>query len=211
MEKIKKALYGIFPAETFAVLKTSFAATFILGFIAHGYAFLNGIFSHDDLMIFADSSEEQWKLTLGRFFVPIYRALRGGYNSPLLIGVLALVWISLSVYFCCRFFDIKSRAVTVAFSAVFTVNMTVIAQTASYLYELDFDMFALLCAVLAACLWKKGGKAMFAVPLFVLASLGIYQSYVEVTVALMIMHSIVALEKNTVPTQSGYSERGFAA
>lgn len=195
VEKFKKALRIAFPSETLAVLKTSFAATFILGFIAHGYAFLNAFFSHDNLVIFADRSEETWKLTLGRILVPIYRSLRGGYNSPLLIGVLSLFWISLSVYFCCRFFDVKSRAVAVAFSAVFTVNLTVIAQTATYLYELDFDMLALLCAVLAAFLWKKGGKAMLAVPLFVFVSLGIYQSYVEVTVALMIMHSIVALVK----------------
>lgn len=195
MQKLKDFVLRIFPAQTHRVLKYSFVFTFIFGFVAHGYCFLNVLFSHDNLIIFADRSEEQWKLTLGRFFVPIYRALRGGYNSPLLIGVLALLWISLSVYFCCRFFDIKSRAVTAAVSAVFTVNLTVIAQASTYLYELDFDMFALLCAVLAAYLWKKGGKALFAVPLFVFASLGIYQSYVEATVALMIMHSIVALVK----------------
>lgn len=195
MQKLKDFALRIFPVQTHRLLKYSFVFTFVFGIIAHGYCFFNGLFSHDNLIIFADSSEEQWKLTLGRFFVPIYRALRGGYNSPLLIGVLALLWMSLSVYFCCRFFDIKGRAVTAAVAAVFTVNLTVIAQASSYLYELDFDMFALLCAVSAACLWKKGGKAMLAVPLFVFASLGIYQSYVEVTVALMIIYSIVALVK----------------
>lgn len=128
--------------------------------------------------------------------MPVYRAFRGGVNSPVLTGFLALVWISLAVYFCCRLFGAVRRRVVAAIAAVFTVNLTVIAQTSGFLYELDFNMFALLCAVLAACFWKRGGKALLASPLFVLVALGIYQSYVSVTAVLMMVCSVLALTKS---------------
>lgn len=196
MMKIKHALRCVFPEKEDRTLKYSFLFTFALGLTAYGYAFFNGLFSYDNLTIFADAAEESWKLTLGRFFVPVYRAVRGGANSPVLIGFSALAWISLAVYFCCRLFGVRRRLIVAAVSAVFAVNLTVVAQISGFLYELDFNMFALLCAVLAACAWKRGGKALLLSPLFALVALGIYQSYVSVTVVLMMVCSMCALVKS---------------
>lgn len=195
MQKIKELLERIFPCGTRRVLKFSFIFTFVFGFAAHGYCFLNGNFRHDNLVIYAELGEELWKLRLGRYLVPVYRLFRGGLSLPLFIGIISLVWISLAVYFCCRFFGVSKLPTVAAFSAVMAVNITVISQAASYLYELDFDMFALLCSVLAACCWKRGGKAYWLTPVFVFVSLGIYQAYLAVTVTLMMLYSIIALAK----------------
>ncbi len=191
-----KMVCAIFPSDRLKTLKMSFIATFILGFVAHGYAFFNSLFSHDGLVICADVGEEMWKVTLGRFLVPFYRMFRGNIESPLLIGTLSLIYISLSVYFCCRLFKIERLRTIIAISAVFTVNTTVIAQTATYLYELDFDMLALLFAVIAAYCWSLDGKYCFLCPVFVFLSLGIYQSYICVTIILIMIYSIIEFAKN---------------
>lgn len=193
MQKLKDFVLRIFPVQTHHVLKYSFVFTFIFGIVAHGYCFFNGLFSHDNLVINADTTEELWKLTLGRYLVPVYRSFRGGLALPLLIGVISLVWISLAVYFCCRFFDISKLPSVAAFSVVMTVNLTVVSQASGFLYELDFDMLALLCAVLAAYCWKCGGMTYWLAPVFVFASLGLYQAYVAVTITLMMLYSIISL------------------
>lgn len=174
------------------------AASLGWGLIAHAFGFLNGNFSHDSLNAFyATAVEETWKVELGRFLVPVYRMItRGAIALPWLIGIIALVYIGLSAYLIIKMFRIKSRAAVAVICGIMSTNITVTAITATYLYELDFDMLALLFAVGAAYLWntnisdpKKivGGGFLLAV------SIGLYQSYMAVTLSLMIFLSITAL------------------
>ena len=65
---------------------------FIWGGIAHGIAFISNSVSHDSLNEFdANHFGNEWKIELGRIFVPIYRALtRDMVTISWLIGFLAL-------------------------------------------------------------------------------------------------------------------------
>ena len=168
---------------------TCLISTFVIGLLAHAYSYFHDSFSHDALgAIYATVSENNWKIALGRFFVPLYRAVfRGSVALPWMIGVLALIWIGLSVYLVAKIFSITSRGVIILLAGIMTTNLTVTATTATFLYELDVDMFALLMATLAVFLWHKYGRGWLIGTVFVSVALGIYQAYISVTISLVIL------------------------
>lgn len=181
-------------AEDRQKLTVSFIATFIFGLAAHAYGLLNNIFSHDSLnAIYADSTENLIKISVGRFLVPVIRTLRGPLAIPWLIGIISLIFISLSVYIVLKLFDVKSLPASVLIAGIMTANVTVTAIVGTYVHEFDFDMLALLLSCIAAYLWRNAKKITALIPaaLIAAASMAIYQSYVEVTVTLIIMLLII--------------------
>ena len=174
----------------------------MLGLIAHGYCFTNQIASHDALNNLYIAG--RWnKAGLGRFFYPIYLSLtRGRILLPWLVGLLGLFWTSLAVYLIIRLFNIKKTGLIAAVSAIAVTNPTVYALAATYLHDFDADLFALFLSVAAVSLWKrsleeKKGKKYFlflgAGALVVSVCMGIYQSYVSVTIVLIMLISIEQL------------------
>ena len=174
------------------------AASLGWGLVAHAFGFLNANFSHDSLNAFyATTIEDTWKVELGRFLVPIYRKLtRGAVAFPWLIGILALIYIGISAYLVVKIFRTKSKIATAMICGVMSTNITVTAITATYIHDLDVNMLALLLAVGAAYIWYAdistplkiiGGAVSLA------ASIGLYQSYMAVTLSLMIFSLIIAL------------------
>lgn len=176
--------------------KQSFGYTFLLGLIAHGYCFLNMIASHDALNNIYIA--EKWtRVRAGRFFYPVYLSLvRGRIFVPWLIGILGLFWISLAVYLIVKLFQIKKNWAVFMVAAIAVTNPTVYALAASYLHDFDADMFALFLSVAAAFCWKKGtlqstlkkqllyfGTGALAVSV----TMGIYQSFLSVTIALIMI------------------------
>ncbi len=184
------------------LLKRSLLCTYVLGLIAHGYCFTNQMASHDALNNLYIA--EKWsKASLGRFFYPIYISLtRGRILLPWLVGILGLFWTSLAVYLILRLFHIKKPGAAAAVSAIAVTNPTVYALAATYLHDFDADLFALFLSVAAVCLWKrsqeqKEKKGSFlligAGALLVSVCMGIYQSYVSVTIVLIMFVSIEKL------------------
>lgn len=167
------------------------AVTFILGLIAHAYAYFSADYSHDSLTaVYATLGEDQWKFALGRIFVPIYRTVvRGKIALPWIIGLLSLLWVSISVYLVVKMFQLESKPLITLLSGVMVTNVTVTALTGSFLYELDFDMVAVVMATLAAYFWKTN-KHWYIGALFVMLSLGFYQSYISVTIGLIMIACI---------------------
>lgn len=184
-----------YKTEIYAIL-----ATFIWGLLAHAYAFSNSNFSHDCLnSMMGGTVEENWKIALGRYFVPLYRSVfRGSITLPWLIGVLGLFWTALAACLVIKLFDIKKSSFIVLVCGIMVTNITYISQIATYLYEYDFNAFALLAAVSAVYLWKKqkniGG--MIGGSLLVMLSLGIYQAYISVALTLIICISVQELFEN---------------
>lgn len=171
----------------------------IWGLAAHGYGFLNCNFSHDSLNAFyADALENQWKVKYGRFLVPVYRALfRGNMALPWLIGLLALVFLGLSLYLTARMLKLRSPALLVLTGGILTVNLSVIAQTATYIHELDCNCLALLLAVGAVYLWYgyRGWLPFLGSAVLIFLSLGIYQSFFAAALTLMILLSLKELDE----------------
>ena len=173
-----------------------FGSVFFWGLLAHAYGFLRCNLSHDVLNAFvATPREEIWKLELGRFLVPVYRAIfRGPVTQPWLIGLLGLFWTALALWLITRVFSMESRVLVFLTAGILTTNITCISQIATYVYEYDFNALALLLAVLAVYLWQRGGVVRLLLgSLCVAASIGIYQAYVAVAVTLMVWKSVMDL------------------
>ena len=172
-------------------------ATLAWGLVAHAYGFLNGNFSHDSLNAFhATWAENRIKTSTGRFFVEAYRFFtRGDVVLPWLIGLLALLWVGLAVYFVVRLLDVESKPVMVLISGIMITNITITAQTAAFIHELDCNCFAMMLAVLAAWLWRRYRN----IPAFALGavllmgSMGIYQAYFSTAAALMVFRLLLDL------------------
>jgi len=77
------------------------------------------------------------------------------------------------------------------------VNITYIGLAATFIHDLDADMFALMMACVAVYLWKERFAKWLWLPLGAVAiciSLGIYQSYISVSVvmvALILLNDVI--------------------
>ena len=172
------------------------AAVFVFGLAAHAYGFLNAGFSHDMLnALVADNVETYWKMQLGRPGIVLYRRLfRGLIAAPWQLGLLSLVWLSLACFLSARLFRMEGRFFPVLLAGILTVNMTAIAMTATYLYEMDADLFSVLLGVLAVCLWdRRGWKGALLGSMAVACCMGTYQSMVSVPITLVMLLSCAAL------------------
>lgn len=126
--------------------------------------------------------------------VPLYKAVfRTDLTLPWIAGLLSLVWIGLAVFLVIRMFRVESRNLIFLIAGIFTVNITVSATAATYMHDYDGDMFAMLCAVIAVYFWKnvRWGSVLGAA--FVAMALGIYQSYISVTIVLVMFVCILEL------------------
>jgi len=173
--------------------------TFITGLIAHAFGFFSDSFSHDGLTVFfADEGEELVKLRLGRFIVPVYRFLtRGAVTLPWLTGLLGIAWISLAVYLTVKIFGFERKSEMLLTAGIMTANICVTALSATYRFEFDVDMFAMLLAILAAYMWSGEMKVwrLALGSLFVALSIAVYQSYLSVTVTVLMLASVIAIAK----------------
>lgn len=181
------------------LLKQSFLYTYLLGLAAHAYCFLNLTISHDSLRAFYIAGK--WpKASMGRIFYAAYIALtRGKIVLPWLIGILALFWISIVVYLILRMFQVEKRVFVLLVAGICVTNPSVYATAATYIHDLDANSFALLLAVSAAYLWDKAMRASDKKKRFLLLgigalnlsfALGIYQSFISVTITLIILVSV---------------------
>ena len=184
-------------------LLASFAAVFLCGLLAHGYAFAGLTLSHDSLnemflsgdIRYAAGSVADWKISLGRFLYPAYRTVfSGGAGTPWLSGILSLVWVSLAVYLVSRLFSVDNALLLAVIGALFVTNVSYSALAATYIYDLDGDMLAMLLAVCAAYLLLRGAgrrRALAVVP--IVCSLALYQSMISVAVSLVMIACILRL------------------
>ena len=187
-------------------LLAAFAAVFLFGLLAHGYAFTGLTLSHDSLnemflsgdIHYAAGSVADWKISLGRFLYPAYRAVfSGGAGTPWLSGILSLVWVSLAVYLVSRLFSVDRLPLLAVTGALFVTNVSFSALAATYVYDLDGDMLAMLLAVCAAYLLLRGTlrrRVLAVVP--IVCSLALYQSMISVAVSLVMIACILRLLKS---------------
>lgn len=171
------------------------AATFFWGLLAHSYCFFEYGFSHDSLKeLHGAIYGNDWKISLGRVFVPAYRQIfRSDVTLPWLIGVLSLFWISVSVFLTARILDIRSKLLLFLTAGIFTTNLTVSATAATFLHDLDCNMFSLLCAVAAVYCWKYYKRGIVPGALLLTVSLGLYQAFLCVAIVYVMFVCIMRL------------------
>jgi len=168
------------------------ASTFGWGLIAHGYGFLHDTFTHDSLSGLVGTGGNAWKISLGRFLVPVYRTIfRTDATLPWMVGLLSLLWIGLAVFLTIRLFQIENKALIVLTAGIFTANITVAATAATYLHDLDGNLFGMLCGVAAVYLWRRVKFGEIPGAVCIAMSMALYQSYISVTIVLIMLACIL--------------------
>ena len=182
------------------LLLLSFAAVFFFGLAAHAYGFLRAGYSHDMLnALVVTPVETFWKMQLGRPGIVLYRrTVRGLVAAPWMLGLLSLLWLSLSCFLIGKLFRIRSPWFVILTGGILAANLSTIAMTAAYLYEMDADCFALLLGAVAVLLWDRYRRpgALFGAALTALC-MSIYESMVSVPITLVMLLSMAALLRGT--------------
>ena len=169
-------------------------SAFVWGMAAHGYGFFHDAFTHDSLSGFGGDTGDAWKISLGRFLVPVYRSIfRTELTLPWMVGMLSMLWVGLAVFLVIRMFRVENRLLICLISGIFIANLTVTATGATYLHDLDGNLFGMLCAVAAVWLWKNCRFGELPGALCIAASMALYQSYISVTIVLILYVCIFML------------------
>lgn len=191
--------------------KLCFIWTYIIGIATHGFCYFNTTFNHDGSMIYF--TDDEWKASLGRYLTPIYRIFRTRYSAPWLSGVLSLSFLALCAYLTVRMFCIKRRASIACIAGLYAVNYSLIITNAFCIHDADSYMFSVLLAVASAfCIVTKwpvrerieqldyqGSKKKFSLKvvlrivvsaILLAGSMAIYQAYVTLSFALIIVYII---------------------
>lgn len=173
----------------------SLTSTYLWGLAAHAYFLFDNSVSHDSLKEFhATIYGNVFKVELGRFLAPLYRAIfRGDATMSWLIGILGLFWLGLAVFFVVRIFCVESKLLAFLVAGVMSTNITVSALISTYVHDFDCYMFSLLCAAMAVYLWKKNPSGWIPGTVLIAAAMGIYQGFLFTAVTLAMMVCIFAL------------------
>lgn len=180
-------------------LKAAFAATFLLGLLAHGFGFANLFLNHDSLHEFYWTVSTPWKFALGRFFAPVLRYFMGEIVVlPWLTTLTGLALIALSVHFLSKIFRLDRIWQILLLSGICVTNIVVTALIATYLHDFAGDMLALLLCVIALWAWSKMDKKFhLGYTLVGAACIGLsfclYQAYLAVTATAICIFMIQGL------------------
>ncbi len=173
-----------------------FFCTLLLGLAAHGYCYFNLLFSHDALHLVQDSNSAVAQIGLGRFLNPLYLQLRGSICSSSLIGILSLCYLTISIWLMIMLLDIKQKLLIFCACGILTANTAITFLNASYIGTADVYMLALLLSVAAAYIAAQYRYGFLCSPILLCMSLGLYQSYLQVTVFLCMLSIVKLLLEN---------------
>lgn len=173
--------------ESFFDKKTVFifVSSIIIMLLAHGFCFMNLMYSHDSLG-FADTSGLE-KVGLGRWLYPFF-VHRRLIATPWVMGAFSIVYVSLAVVFVAKLFDL-SKMQGVSVGILFATNVTLTSLFCTYIFDADADCFGLLLACFAVYAFNKYPRALrIVVPIISLSlCLALYQAYICVAIGLFLI------------------------
>lgn len=184
------------------------ASAALFSIVAHLFCWTNTLYSHDSTLV--NQIDVGWQISLGRYFNPVYVQLRGSVASPLFVGALTTVFIAIAAILIVRLLDLKRVPAIIVTGIALSTNATVSALNATFLIVSDIYALSALLSVAAIYLptrWRGlSGYALGSICIFV--SLGLYQSYIQVAVAL----ALISLAKDVLDAKSAKAvfKRGLA-
>ena len=175
--------------------KFIFVFTVILMFIAHGFCFLNIMYSHDSVS-FSDINYTA-KVNLGRWLYPVCIFVRN-MATPWMMGILSTLYVSIAVILVTKLLDLN-RLEGICVSILFVTNIALISLFSTFSFDADADCLALVFACLAAYAYDRySGKRKFIIPvLCIVGCLALYQAYIDVTIGLFLFILINKLSRST--------------
>ena len=167
--------------------KLAFLTAIIVGVITHITFLTDMIMSQDGLWNSICYSEPtNWEICLGRWGIFIADKIVNNLAIPTVVGIVGILLIAISTVLIVDLLKLKNK-ITVFLVATAMVVSPALTATFLYIYTAVAYCLSMLLSVITVCLiFKKKNKILnfiLAIVLFTF-SLGIYQSYIGVTVGL---------------------------
>lgn len=174
IEKLKSLLKSV-PGS-------AFFAAFAGGLICHMIVMTNNWPNHDGL---ASEYFDQNMITSGRWFLGTACGISSYFAVPWIIGLLALLYLSIAAAATASVLELKSRIAAV-FVGGLMASFPALASGFAYIFTMDGYMLGLLCGVLAVYFTKKYKTGFIEGMVLLALSLGSYQAYLPVVIVLCI-------------------------
>lgn len=188
-------------------------SAFIWGIIAHGFMIFNKISFHDDAFCLYSVGQRyglgRWMLALlGNLWMWIFGGTN--YSIPVFAGIISIGLIAVSCCLICEMFKIKSHLVQIIVSGLF-VSCPVITALFGFMFTAPYYMIALLMSILSAWTLSKHkyDKRYSILGILILCcTIGIYQSYLAVTLSLLLSLMIIELFEENIQWKD-FLKKGF--
>ena len=153
---------------------------------AHMYAYMNGPLLFDAVGIYRGAPI--WHVITDRWLANLYWFIDLGMNLPWFSGLVAIFFMTISVYFISDTFEIKSKLGVVFIAGIFSTHTAIISQH-EYTGCCYYGIIALAWASIAA--WTLTRKELKLLPksivgiIFIIFSSATYGSYVSIVPTVM--------------------------
>lgn len=166
-----------------------FFSSFALVLLVHLYRFTNLFINHDDVHgTFFDFSEG---LSSVRWLLHLSTNLAGNFSSPWLDGVVAAAFLAIACTFFVAIFNVRSF-IPACLLSFCIVSFPTTTSIYTYMFNSSQDFLALLLAVLAAWLFRRGRTVTNLLGvLSVACSMGLYQAFFCLTAAILALTMII--------------------
>lgn len=142
------------------------------------------------------------EITLGRWGIGLMQKLRGGVINPSFITISGLLYVAIIAFLVTQIFSVNT-VLGKAMVGILTIYTPHIVSTLTYYYCSDIYLFSYLLAVLSVWLLVKEGqnkiRRFFATIVCILFSIGIYQSYICVTILFCSFYLLIMIFNNEEP------------
>ncbi|HKM01634.1 MAG TPA: glucosyltransferase domain-containing protein [Sedimentibacter sp.] len=170
------------------VMKYTFIATMAIGLIAHFYVFSNKFMNYFEMgnILTTMAITKGDTLSFGRWFVPTATNLFTKYSIPSVTGFITLLYLSIAAVLIVDLLGIKSKLYGCLFGAAW-ITFPGLACIYSFGVNADAFCLSLLLAVAAGYALEKCKYGIVMGSIFLCFSLGIYQPYMSITIALVFL------------------------
>ena len=177
--------------------KIAFFATVIMATIVYFQVYSNDIHNPDTLYAGNYHGGNEWEISLGRWGLIIMNLLRGSAVSTVISSFITIIIMGATSIVLVELLNIK-KPIWIVLTSAIHVTAPTFAIIVTYPYCSDSYAIAMLLSVLSVYfIYKKRNANCFVIAsCFVALSLGLYQSYIGVTVTLCVIIPILKLLKN---------------
>lgn len=169
--------------------KLAIASVLLVGLAGHLYKLVNYLPVGDSLYNFYSP---QNIVTLGRPFLMWACSISSWFDIPLIEGLFALLWISVTVIILVELFEIQDKGTVILLGGILSVHPT-ITSAFSYLYTADGYMLSMLLATLGVYLCQKKKRGWIPGCICICLCCGIYQAYLSWALVLLFAWHIFAI------------------
>lgn len=181
-----------------------FISTFLIGFFTHFYFLTNKFINHDTLLnTFITESEDYFStISTGRWSYIFFNWITSGFTMPQVKGIAALLYMAISGVLIVKILKINNLMLGVLVGGIFATFPSV-ACSFSYSFSMDTYALSFLMAIWSVYLIEKGSKVRFLGALIVVVlSMGIYQSSITFSIALIFVLLLCNVLTNPVDIKS---------